>query len=59
MDIHEYQAKKILADLESQFLEEALLTVQKMQKIKLENWEDLNGWLKLKSTLAQEVRLAE
>ena len=59
MDIHEYQAKKILSGFGVTIHEVELSTVQRMQKIKQENLVDLNGLLKHKYIREQEVRLAE
>jgi len=43
MDIHEYQAKKILSGFGIEIPMEELLTVQKMLKIKLVKLADQNG----------------
>ena len=44
MDIHEYQAKKILSGFGVTIPRGELLIVLKMPRIKLESWEDLSGW---------------
>ena len=59
MDIHEYQAKKILSDFGVKIPTGGIVYSPEMPKIKLEKSGVLNGLLRLKFTLGPEVKLVE
>ena len=59
MDIHEYQAKKLLAEFGVVIPRGGIAYSPEMLKIKLEKLVDLNGLLKHKYIQEQEVRLVE
>ena len=59
MDIHEYQAKKILSGFGVTIPRGGIVSAQRMQKIKQENLVDLNGLLKHKFILEPEEKQVE